>query len=275
LPLLTGLQESRIDAADMIHVYKCEAAGQVRGISPMAPSLLRIREYDALVDAQLVRQKVGALLCGFVTDADGALLQDGATPYEPSLEPGTLQRLRPGESVNFSSPPEIGAESNEFLRACIREIASALGLPPFLVDGDMTQVNFSSARVMLIAFRRRLEQWQGLFIHQALRPVYRRWLTLEILAGRIAAPLNEATLRHRWIPPRSVWVDMLKDAQAEVLAINNGLLSRREAVGARGYSVEELDKEIAADRAREKALGIDFTPPSAAAPQAGAPNNEA
>jgi capsid protein len=45
-----------------------------------------------------------------------------------------------------------------------------------------------------------------------------------------------------------------------VIPLGAGLTSRREAVAALGLNVEELDAEIAADQAREKALGISFAP---------------
>jgi lambda family phage portal protein len=273
LPLLTGLTIYRVLAADVVHGFICETPGQVRGMTRFAASLLRLHEYDQFVDAQVVRQKVGALLCGFVTDADGTLMQEGAAPGEASLEPGTMQRLRPGESVNFSDPPEIGSESNEFQRALIREIAAGLGIPSFMLDHDMSQVNFSSARVAIIAFRRRIDAWQQHFAHQVLRPIYRRWLTLEILAGRINAPLTEAVLRHKWIAPRAEWLDPLKDAQATNLAIGAGLTSRREAVAALGVNVEELDQEIAADRAREAGLGLTFARASSPQPAKGDQEN--
>ncbi len=162
---------------------------------------------------------IGALLTGFITDSDGTLLDERQHLGEVSLEPGTLQRLRPGELISWSDPPEIGTEANEFQKAIIREVASGAGIPPFLLDGNMGEVNFSSARVALIAFRRRIEQWQeSMLAHQFLRPVYRRWLSVEILSGRIAdVALNEATLKHKWISPKGVWVDPLKDVQAESL----------------------------------------------------------
>ena len=262
-PLLRGLESVRIPIEDVIHLYHPESAGQHRGISRLASVLLRLIELDSLTDGQIVRQKIGALLTGFITDADGSLLADGgASGGEVSLEPGTMQRLRPGESVTWSDPPQIGTESNAFQAALVREIASGIGVPPFFLEGDYGSINFSSARVAFIAFRRRVEQWQSQVLeHQFLRPVYRRWLSVEILSGRIAdVALNEATLRVKFIAPRGVWVDPLKDAQAESLAISAGLTSRRECVAARGIDVEQLDAEIAQDRAREKALGIDFTP---------------
>jgi lambda family phage portal protein len=261
LPLLRGLESVRIDAADVLHLFRPDAAGQTRGMSRLASVLLRLRELDSLTDGQLVRLKIGALLAGFVTDADGTLLQDGATPGEASLEPGTMQRLRPGESVEFSKPPEIGSESNAFQKAVIREIGAGVGVPSFMLDHDLSEVNFSSARTAIIAFRRRVEAWQDHFAFQMLRPVYRRFVTTEILSGRLAVPLNASTLRHKWIAPKGQWLDPLKDAQAEALAINSGLTSRREAVAARGIDVESLDNEIAADRAREERLGLSFAAP--------------
>lgn len=58
-----------------------------------------------------------------------------------------------------------------------------------------------------------------------------------------------------WIAPAQPWVDPMKDAQAQTLLLEKGLLSRRQAVAALGYSVERLGAEIAADREREAALG--------------------
>ena len=40
--------------------------------------------------------------------------------------------------------------------------------------------------------------------------------------------------------------------------IDAGLTSRRQVVAERGWSIEALDAEIAADRARESALGLNF-----------------
>jgi lambda family phage portal protein len=156
-------------------------------MSRLASVLRRLRELDSLTDGQLVRLKIGALLAGFITDADGTLLQEGATPGESSLEPGTMQRLKPGESVEFSKPPEIGAESNAFQKAVIREIGAGVGVPSFMLDHDLSEVNFSSARTAIIAFRRRIEAWRDAFAFQMLRPVYRRWLTVEVLSGRLGA----------------------------------------------------------------------------------------
>jgi capsid protein len=61
-------------------------------------------------------------------------------------------------------------------------------------------------------------------------------------------------------------VDPLKDARAEIEQIEAGLKSRTQALAERGYDAEQVDAEIAADKAREKSLGLIFGSASTAAP---------
>ena len=85
------------------------------------------------------------------------------------------------------------------------------------------------------------------------------WL---IVSGALAIPGYEANRRGTqacaWLPPKWDWVDPLKDAKAEIEQIAAGLKSRTQALAERGYDAEQVDAEIAADRARERALELSF-----------------
>ncbi len=50
-----------------------QAAGQLRGITWLAPVLLRLHELDQYEDAALVKAKVAALFTGFIRDPDGTV----------------------------------------------------------------------------------------------------------------------------------------------------------------------------------------------------------
>ncbi|MEL6576371.1 MAG: hypothetical protein AAFQ81_10820, partial [Pseudomonadota bacterium] len=50
----------------------------------------------------------------------------------------------------------------------------------------------------------------------------------------------------------------LKDIQAQVLAMEAGITSRRKVVEATGYDVEEVDRENAVDAARAAELGLRY-----------------
>ncbi|MDZ4392618.1 MAG: phage portal protein, partial [Cypionkella sp.] len=59
-------------------------------------------------------------------------------------------------------------------------------------------------------------------------------------------------------PPLWDWVDPLKDIQAQVLAMEAGIISRRKVVEATGYDVEEIDRENAADAKRAGDMGLTY-----------------
>ena len=269
----------RVLASDIIHLFKPLGAGQVRGISWLTPVLLRLSELDQLEDALLVGAKVAAMHAGFLTDQNGTATGDN--PYsdgkqtgsvlESGLEPGTLKFLPPGWDVKFNSP-EQAKDSIAFAQHQLRAVAAGLGVPEHLLTGDLSGANYSSLRAGLVAFRQRLERIQyHTIIPQLLRPVWDRVIALEVLRGTLAAPDFESHasdyLAAEWYPPAQPWVDPFKDQQAEALAVQNGFKSRRQVVAAQGYSIEDVDAEIAADNQRAAELGLTFSNPAPANPQ--------
>lgn len=250
----------RVDAADVLHLYRVETPGQIRGVSWFAPVLSRMANFDGWIEAQLTKYAVSSMLVGFITGGDG-----GDAPFDPEadgepLEPGTIKRVPPGTTgVEFSNPPSVGMDAIEFAKLLEREIAAGLGLPAWMVSQDLSQANYGSQRGGLIEFRRRVEQLQhGTIAFQVLRPLWNRWTAVEIMSGRVRASLADAQAV-KWIVPKTEWIDPLKDAQAEVIAISAGIMSRRQAVTARGYDIEQIDREIAEDNERAKQLGLTFT----------------
>lgn len=266
MPFAVAQQPVRVPAEDVIHLFRPETPGQVRGISWYAPVILRLADLDSWRDAQLVRQKIAAMLAGFVTSVDGS-----GKPFDGEqtgsnlvggLEPGTLKFLDPGQDVKFSTPAGIGVEVIDFAKLTEREIAVGLGLPASVLTGDLSDVNYSSIRAGLVEWRRRIEALQhGVVAFQAMRPIWRRWAATEVLSGRVQTTVQSA-LPVKFIAPKQAWVDPAKDVQAELEAIAGGLMSRREAVTSRGVDIEALDAEIAADNERASTLGLTFTAPT-------------
>jgi lambda family phage portal protein len=124
--------------------------------------------------------------------------------------------------------------------------------------------------VALLDFRRRVSAIQhSVIVHQLCRPVWQRWLDLAVLSGASDLPGYDHDRRAyqsvSWLPTRWDWVDPMKDASAEILQIEAGLKSRSQAISERGYDAEQVDREIAAERKREAALGLDFRRPGSPA----------
>jgi len=243
----------RVPASDMLHIFDQLFPGQVRGLSWLAPVLLKMRDRDEASDALLMQLKVAALVTGFIRDPEGAAAgfegETSASSINVALEPGAMRVLPAGADVAFSNPGQGLSQADQFLKMQDREIAAGVGLTYEALTGDLSGANYSSARVGLLEFRRRAEMLQRVLIEgQCLRPLWRRWVALKALAGEIPAADLRQYQAVRFVAPGWQWVDPLKEVNADVRAIEAGLKSRAEVVAARGRDIDELDEELARDR---------------------------
>ncbi len=193
------------------------------------------------------------------------------SPDEPlAVEPGQVVRLDPGEEIDTPSPPDSGPTYEPFQYRTLLQVSAALGVPYSYVSNDLAKANFANSRLSIIEFRRRLSAWQHrVLIHQLCKPVWARWMDTAVMAGSLDLPdyaaQRRAWQKSDWLPPKWDWVDPLKDISAEVAEIEAGLKSRSMAMAQRGYDADRVDAEIAADRAREAELGLDFRRPGSPA----------
>lgn len=278
----------RIPASEVIHIVDPMDVGQLRGASKIAPALVKLFLLDVYDDAELDKKKVNALNAYFITtqraedwtppnDADS----DDAEPVVEraiDLQPGAVVTLEPGETITPALPADSGSTYEPFQYRTLLQISAALGIPYPLLTNDRKGVNYSSDRSNLIEFRRRVEAFQhSVIVWQFCRPVLARFYDVAALSGGLSLPGYEARrkeyVRAPWLPPKFDWVDPLKDARAEIEQINAGLKSRSMAISERGYDAEDVDEQIAADRERERRLGLDFRPPAEQRASAGIGHN--
>jgi lambda family phage portal protein len=251
----------RIPASEMLHIFRPKTPGQLRGVTELMAILGRLNDLDQFDRATLVKQKTGALLTGFITTPNenplgASRAEDGA--WTASLEPGTIQRLSPGESMEFSDPPETAGYA-DFAKTQLRLIASGLGLPYNVVTGDLSDTSYSSARVGLIEFHKYIDALQWQFIHMLCRPVFQRWVELEVLRGALPSfdgGVQEYLDNISWAPPAMQMTDPQREVDAMVRAIRAGLMSREMAVASLGHDLAEVDAQIAAGNAAADAAGI-------------------
>ena len=249
----------RIPAEDIVHIFRQDTPGQVRGISWMTPVLTRLQELDRLEDALLARANVAALFSAFVTDPEGTsgFGEGKLDPQNLSLEPGVIRILPPTATINLPSMPDAN-DMPDVLRHLLRQIAAGVGLPYELVAGDLSQVNYSSAKLGLEAFKRRVNAIRTTILDaRVLRPIWQRFITLEVLSGRLFAPDFERN-PEPYLAMTAMWpgfapLDPYREAQAGVDLMNAGLRSRAEIIASRGRDVADVDAEIAANSFRPAA----------------------
>lgn len=252
-----GWKTIRVPAENVLHIFQPLEAGQVRGLSWLAPVALTAHTLNAYRDAALEKAKVAALLAGFIRDPEGdaaglpGSFANGVLTV--GMEPGALIPVPTGSDITFSDPPQ-NTDFDPFVKSALRSIAVGMGCTYEQVSGDLSATTFSSARVGLLEFRRRMEPLQYAFAHQFHDPIWRRMVSLLSLSGAVDAPgfLDdpERYLSVEWLPPRWDYVNPLQDVNADIAAIEAGLKSRTQAVAERGYDITTMDRERAADATR-------------------------
>ena len=243
--LLTGYQPSvRVPAGQIIRLWRRPRPGAVRGVSWLSPVVIAAAETDGLLDALTVGARVSASVAGFVISPDASPEPDAMPDLSGALNPGTVTDLPAGYDVRFNTPQAF-TRGDGLLKFGVRQIGAGLGVPTHLVDGDMSDANYSSLRAATVAFRARINAWRSTLITPLLLDrVWRYWQAAENLAGRSTFPMVSAD----WIGAPIEGIDPAKDAAAVQKRIELRLTSRRAEILASGRDPDRVDAEIQAEQ---------------------------
>lgn len=247
------LTSKPVPAKDILHIYRMDRAGQVRGVSWFSPVIIRLRDFDEYEDAQLVRQKIAACFTAFVSDADTpeATGAGAAADMSERLEPGAIEFLPPGKQVTMNAPPAVQGYG-EYTSVSLHAIAAGLGVPYESLTGDYSQVNFTSGKMGRSEFHGLLDVWQWkMMIPRFCGGVFGWFKEAALLAG---LPAQAATAKHT--PPRRTMVDPTREIPAIIKAVRGGLMTLPQAIREMGYEPEEFLNEYAEANAMLDALGI-------------------
>lgn len=240
-------------AEDVIHLYEMLRPGQVRGVPRGTAALMRMKNLDEYQDARIEAQKSAACLVGAVIEPDGEGDRKGDVLPE-RLEPGMFPRLAPGEDVRFSTPPSVSGHG-EFVSVEQHGIAIAYGVPHESLTGDLSEVNYSSARLGYLQFQRDIERYRwGTFIPTVGEGID-RWFTDAVqLTG-----LNMEGITWEWAPPERELLDPSREVGPMILMNRAGYRSLRGTIRSTGYEPDAILKEIDEERRWLKERGIILT----------------
>ncbi len=268
-------RRERVPAENIIHLYRTDRPQQTRGVTWLHTAMKRLNDLGGYEEAAIIAARVGAAKMGFFTTPDGDLSPladagDVAGELYQDADPGRFGLLPPGYDFKSFDPDYPHEQYGTFVKAQLRGIAAGLGVAYHNLAGDLEAVNFSSARAGTLEER---DQWmilQDWFVAGFVRPVFEAWLDAALLAGEIIVitkagprPLDSTVATkvlsgvvlagRRWS-----WVDPVKDVQANLMAIESGLKSRREVAAEQGRDLDDVWAQIAREQAEAARLGLNF-----------------
>jgi lambda family phage portal protein len=259
-------QSRRVPAADVLHVYDTERAGQARGISWLGAAIVPMKDLDEFEDAELMKQKIAACFAAFVTDLDGAGTHTGLEDEDDDelevFEPGMIKYLPPGKEVTTASPP--AAVEAGFTARHLRKAAAAMGVTYEDLTGDYSQVNFSSARMARLVHWGDVYAWQHhMMIPLLCRGVWEWFVDAAGTAGNLRGPVGAD-----WTPPPMPMIEPAQEGLALQRLVRTGAMTHNEMVRQQGGDPEshwdEFEEGLKALDARGIKLDSDPRATSAA-----------
>jgi len=243
------MTSTRVSAERVIHLFRADRPGQRRGTSWLAPVMDDLAALADNDEAQLIRQKIAACFAAFWRSDRG----EESLGVPSSLAPGLIQQIGRDEEVTFGNPPDVTGY-DDFARVHLRRIAAGLGITYESLTGDLTGVNFSSARVGRIEMGQNVEAWQWTLVMPRLCAPLGDWLRQSLAhdAPELIAAWHAA--RIGWTPPPPLIADPKLEVQAATMRIDAGLSSRPAEIRKLGYEPAEVDAEITADMPMRESL---------------------
>lgn len=251
----TGLSR-RVPAEDVLHVFRVDRPGQVRGISWFAPAIVKLKDFEEYGDATLMRQKIAACFSAFTTDNDGlgtplGRADDTKDPPVDTLEPGMIVNLPPGKDVKFAMPPGT-SDHLSFSAATLRGIAAALDVTYEDLTGDYSQVNFSSARLGRLTHWDSVEEWRWDMLVPQFLDITWRWAMEQLVVLEVI----RETVGAEWTATAMPMIDPDKEVKATKSAVRTGMKTPSEMIREQGKDPEAHLAEYAADLKKLDELGI-------------------
>lgn len=177
----------------------------------------------------------------------------------PHLPPGTKLQLRPAG--------QGGPLGTEFEQSLLRYIAASLGVSYEQLSRDYTKTNYSSARAAMTETWKSMQSRKKAVADRFATIVYRLWLEEALNAGMITSVRRgmpsfyegqnaDAFSRCDWIGASRGQIDEVKETQAAVLRINNGLSTIEEEAARLGKDWRSLMRQLAREKEWKEFYGV-------------------
>jgi lambda family phage portal protein len=234
----------------------------IRGDSCYSTIFTYLDQIDGYIDAVIIAARMAAIFGlifkeehagqGYNSITKTLTNSSGNQQRAITVENGQARFIGSKDDVVQVNPQQPMQQTPDFIRTVCRLLGLPFDMPLELVFKDLSQTNFSSARIGLIGYYRACRARQKAFIRRCMTRIYRWWLAREIKLGRILSPIPADPLRHEFVAEGWDYTDPVSEAQADLLQIDMGIKTPRMCASERGRDIDEIRAELAAERSLRK-----------------------
>lgn len=265
LPAIEDLKPIKGD--NLIHLKMVKRIGQTRGISLLHSVITRLEDVKDYEESERIAARISAAAAFYIKkgNPDAYVPEDDELEDEErafKIQPGMVfDRLREGEEVGSIQSNRPSTNLEPYRNAMVKAIAAGMRVGYSSISKDYNG-SYSSQRQELV------EQWehyttlQQQFAKIFKAPIYKRFLRMAILSGKIKVPasVDESTLyRAHYQGPRMPWIDPDKESKANERNNKAGYTTRSAIIRSRNENPVEVEQQLSRERRREKELGLILT----------------
>lgn len=263
----------RIDAKDILHLFRVDRIGQSRGVSWFAPVMSWLRDLGIYVDNEIQASAVASCFgvavktdgragSGLMPSTDSESTDTNGNTFE-YLEPAMVVHLQPGESVESINPGRPNSASEPWINLMLRGISVGTGLSYEVVSRNYSGTSYSSSRTSMLEDRRRFRRWQRYAVGHLCQPVWDRFCDQAATAGVDGFPSMAELLADRraetaveWQTPEWEWVDPQSEQAASDAALTSFQSTYQLELGQRGRSWRNVFYQRAKEEKLKRQLGL-------------------
>ncbi len=259
-----------LEAKDVIFYYTKRRPSQIREMSDMAQTINRVRDMNEFMTAVSVKERILACISVFIKRYYPQSGFGGGRNSAPerhmeykgkTITPGMIMDMNQGDEAQFLNPSGQATDASSFIKQEIRLIAAGQGLSYETVSRDMSESNYSSARQGSIEDELTYEEDREQLL-EIMDEIYETFVISLVLA-QLVNPVDfwqdkEHYMGHTWIRAPKKWIDPLKEANANKIALYTGQKSWADMAAESGRDWKEVIDEMADIMEYGKEKGIDM-----------------
>ncbi len=282
------------DRPQMIHIIDQWRPDQSRGISAMVSALKEMRmtkkyrdivlqsavlnaTYAASIESDLptdiVLQQAGGgdatALSGFAKTYLGEVARYVGGSRNIHLDGAKIPVFYPGTKMKLQNAGTPGGVGTNFEASMLRYIAASLGVSYEQLSKDYSSANYSNLRAALAETGKRMRVQKRNVADRFATIYFRLWLEEALNKGEITAMPRKAPNWYEglnadaysaceWIGASMGQIDELKETQAAVLRINNGLSTREIELSRLGKDWRVVFGQLSREKKAAEAHGLEF-----------------
>ncbi len=249
----------RADA--MIHYFRCDRPGQIRGVPDITPALPLFAQLRRFTLAVLAAAETAADFAGILyTDAPANGEADAAEPFESiELEKRMLLTMPGGWKMAQMHAEQPATTYAEFKKEVLNEIARCLNMPFNVAARNSSGYNYASGRLDHQTYYKSIRVEQSQIARVILDRILLAWLQEAILIeGYLPNPLRtlDADFSHQWFWDGHEHVDPAKEANAQKIRLASHTTTLANEYARQGRDWEAELKQRAKELALMRELGL-------------------